>query len=438
MWKTLPVKDWAEGNVMKATALLARLVCAVAMAQILAGCVSPREAAPVVQYANGYWYDGAGFEPRDAFVSGGVFVKRPRSKPEQVIDLAGGYVTPGFAEGHHHTVLCDPGRIKQFLDNGIVYAAIMNARVSSRECEAKFHGKDGLEVKNALAGLTARNAHPSQIGLYFLKADEIDGEWVYYIDSAEELNEKWDRIVAAKPDFIKIFLSYSEDFERLRDDPDIASWYRGLDPALVPGIVSRAHQAGLKVAAHVMSAHDFDTAVRGGVDIIAHMPGFAPGPAFTGEDDPSPYLKALLDEPDRYLITPSMAKEAAARGVYVVTTVSGAEKAPSDVIKRNIAALRAANVTLLIGSDRGEYNSVDEAEYLVEYDLMTASEVLHSLAVTTPRVFFPGRRIGELAPGAEATFVVLGADPLANFSAIRDVEMVVKNGVTLRPEETPD
>ena len=62
---------------------------------------------------------------------------------------------------------------------------------------------------------------------------------------------------------------------------------------------------------------------------------------------------------------------------------------------------------------------------------MSPSEALQSLAVTTPRYFFPGRRIGELRPGAEATFVALGGNPLADFQNIRGVKLVVQRGRTL-------
>jgi hypothetical protein len=61
---------------------------------------------------------------------------------------------------------------------------------------------------------------------------------------------------------------------------------RGLDPALVPLIVARAHAAGLHVSAHVSSAADFRIAVDGGVDQIAHVPG-------QRSNDPSRYLLTM-------------------------------------------------------------------------------------------------------------------------------------------------
>jgi imidazolonepropionase-like amidohydrolase len=87
---------------------------------------------------------------------------------------------------------------------------------------------------------------------------------------------------------------------------------------------------------------------------------------------------------------------------------------------------------LLVGSDRGEYNSIDEAVFLVNRGFMTKSEVLQSLTKTTVEKLFVHRKIGEHGNGFEATFVVLDANPLENINHIRTVKMVVKRGHTLK------
>jgi hypothetical protein len=386
-------------------------------------------ADPVTEYANGNWYTDAGFVSKPMYEQSGRLVDLADSPVARTVDLDGAYVVPAFAEGHHHMVLCEPERLQSFIKAGILYAGILNARVSSRECQARYHGPDSVEVANALAGITAKNAHPSQIGRYFLDEADIDGEWVHHVDSAAELDSIWPRIESSRPDILKIFLSYSEEFEMLRADPDIAPWYRGVDPSLAGPIVERAHGAGLRVVAHVMSAHDFDVAVEAGVDIIGHMPGFAPGPAFT-ENELHPWLLDLVNQPARYRISSEMARRAAGNGVSVITTVA-TDKPPSDSIVHNFAILREAGVRLLVGSDQGEGTSINEAIYLASHGLMTPAEILESLAVDTPKTLFPERMIGALAAGNEATFVILPDNPLERFETIEQVEMVVKQGKTL-------
>src|SRR5688572_25299825 len=44
---------------------------------------------------------------------------------------------------------------------------------------------------------------------------------------------------------------------------------------------------------------------------------------------------------------------------------------------------------------------------------------------------FPDRSVGSLDPGNEASFVALGADPLANFDAVRNIRLRVKQGAAL-------
>jgi imidazolonepropionase-like amidohydrolase len=378
-----------------------------------------------------------------------MFVSGPGAWGVDEVDLAGAYVLPAFAEAHHHRI-CDES-VGRFLAAGIVYVGVMNARVSSRECQRQMYGPGGVEIVNALAGLTAHDAHPSQIGLYFLPADAIDGEWVHYVDSPADLDRVWARIEASPPDILKIFLGYSEDYERLRDDPSIAPWYRGLDPALAPEIVARAHARNLRVAVHVLSAHDFDIAVSAGADIVAHMPGFAPGPAFTPET-PHPWLLSLLDQPERYLITRAAARAAARRGVAVITTLSGIEELPTPlppgaaeyaalqrrVTGANVLMLRDAGVTLLIGSDRYDYSSVDEAQYLVRERLLSARQALRSLTYDTPRILFPQRNIGVLRAGGEASFVVLARNPLRDLAAIAHPTAVYKRGARVAaPQSAP-
>ena len=50
----------------------------------------------------------------------------------------------------------------------------------------------------------------------------------------------------------------------------------------------------------------------------------------------------------------------------------------------------------------------------------------------TPRAIFPHRKIGRLADGYEASFIVLGGNPFDSFDALRDIRLRVKQGCVLR------
>lgn len=77
--------------------------------------------------------------------------------------------------------------------------------------------------------------------------------------------------VASRPDFVKVYRECSESFPAAESTCGGRS---GLDPGLLPHVVSLARRAGLTVTAHVLTAADFRVAVAAGVMDIAHLPGW--------------------------------------------------------------------------------------------------------------------------------------------------------------------
>ena len=67
---------------------------------------------------------------------------------------------------------------------------------------------------------------------------------------------------------------------------------------------------------------------------------------------------------------------------------------------------------------------------------MSNLELLQAWCIATPRAIFPHRKIGRLANGFEGSFLVLGADPLADFAHSRDIMMRVKQGHSIIPRDT--
>jgi imidazolonepropionase-like amidohydrolase len=254
-----------------------------------------------------------------------------------------------------------------------------------------------------------------------------DGAFFWLIDSLPDLERKWPRILAQRPDFIKVVLVHSEEFARRRNDSAFFNW-RGMDPSLLPAVVQRAHAAGLRVGAHVDTRGDFHNALVGGVDEILHIPGFR-GDERTRLTDAAPYE-----------ITEEDAKLAAARGVVVVTTEGGAlgfdphgadstRRRQFDALAtRNLRVLRAAGVRLALGSDTYRDDSVLEAEYLATLGVFTPLELLRLWSEATPRAIYPQRRVGCLDDGCEASFLALSADPTTDFANTKRIALRVKDG----------
>ena len=90
-------------------------------------------------------------------------------------------------------------------------------------------------------------------------------------------------------------------------------------------------------------------------------------------------------------------------------------------------------VPVAVGSDEYDDTSVAEAQYLATLGVFDTAALLRSWSETTPRAIFPDRRIGRLAPGYEASFLVLDGDPLEDFANVTRIRSAVKQGQAVTP-----
>ncbi|HEV8392667.1 MAG TPA: hypothetical protein VGQ37_00275 [Vicinamibacterales bacterium] len=419
------------------TVTLWLLAAALLVAQSTQG---PATAARNRAFVNGRVFNGQGFVDQPLYVTADGLFSRARPSDAEVVDLAGGYVIPPLGEGHNHNVDTE-GAINRYLRAGIFYVSNPNSHPGQHsKLPARLNSPTGVDVQLAGGGLTSTGGHPwfvVQRNIDRKIWTEADGEGAFYhaIDSADDLAKKWPAILAARPDFIKIYLLYSEEFARRRDDRAFIGW-RGLDPALVPLIVQRAKASGLRVFAHVETAADFRAAVRGGVDVVAHLPGFRPSLA------ERPFYPNL----DAHRLTAADAQEAAQRRVTVVTTVCDLLEAtergllgftPSDseafraLVRGNLSVLKAAGVSMAFGSDSYGQTSEAEVRTIGALDVFSPLEVLRIWSVATPTMIFPTRKIARLEPGYEASFLVLDGDPTRSSENLFRIVTRVKQGVVL-------
>jgi imidazolonepropionase-like amidohydrolase len=130
------------------------------------------------------------------------------------------------------------------------------------------------------------------------------------------------------------------------------------------------------------------------------------------------------------------AAQAARQHTAVITTTAAtalfkldaaALAALREVQRANLARLQAAGVQLLVGSDvfigtaRAELRSLDELG-------LDRATLLRLATQDTPRALFPGRRLGCFEPGCEASFLLLGGDPIADLAQVDMPLLRVKQG----------
>ena len=407
--------------------------------------------SPHYELTGGWWFDGTRFVRKKLYVVNGVFQKERPARVDSVIKLGDFYIVPPFGDAHSHAY-DNPKTIANVVEtnlrDGIFYGlSLANSIKGKRLVADKVNKPESIDVAyaNALtptlghvilsAEVTANEIPWDSLGANWsrlLKSHTAEGDVYFVIDNLDDLEKKWPRIVSSKPDLIKIMLVDIEHFEELRRSTNTID-DKGLDPALVPVIVARAHRSKLRVAAHVETAADFRVAVKAGVDIIAHLPGLAP----KADEDPL-----------RYELTDADAALAKKKGAAVVATAWLAERlaAPKpwlpdaaaqgdpaqlerakQIQRRSLQRLMRHGVPIAIGPDLFE-NAVSEAFYLERLGVFDARTVLVMWSQTTPQLIFPKRKIGRLAPGYEASLLALSCDPTADFECTRRITIRMKQG----------
>lgn len=399
------------------------------------------------EFINGQWFDGKGFRRRTYYSVNGLLTQQRPRVVDQVIDLSGGYIVPPFADAHCHNFQV-PGTVAQqvemYLRDGVFYAKVQGeARSAALQLADRVNRATSVDVSYAHGLLTSSYGHGVEVheGLalygrtYGFNAEEtkkvreshlLDNDAYYIVDKAADLEHKWSRILEGKPDFIKIILITSEEYEQRKKRTDTVG-DRGLDPRLVPLIVNKAHAAGLRVSAHVDTATDYRIALKAGVDEMAHLPG---------------YYVGLDDDPRKYELTKVDVQETARRGVWVDVapvafdffnprspSFNAQMKQRTDNVRiRNLKLLKQYRVKLAFGSDRYGRTPVDDVLYLQDLGVFRNLEMLKIWCENTPQSIFPNRKIGLLKAGYEASFLVLNGNPLKNFEQVKAIRFRFKQG----------
>ena len=76
------------------------------------------------EFIDGRWFDGETFVSRTMFTVSGVLTTTRPADIDDSFDLSGKFITPPLAESHTHTLI-EGHRIREFLDQGIFYASVI-------------------------------------------------------------------------------------------------------------------------------------------------------------------------------------------------------------------------------------------------------------------------------------------------------------------------
>lgn len=235
---------------------------------------------------------------------------------------------------------------------------------------------------------------------------------------------------------------------------------------VIAAIVTRAHEAHLRVVAHIGRSRDVIDCVGAGVDALMHdvytdpisdeavtaiVAAHVPVVATIGIWDAVEQMGTL--QPDtRSPLTRDIAPPAVLAALSAfpndqerqqLTAMTKPIHDGHAARRLNVAKLRAAGVTILAGSDAvnaGQFPGAglhDELAKLVEAG-MTPGEALR--AATSDNAHFLGGAqadFGDVAPGQHADLVLVDGDPTTDIAATQHITHVWLDGIELQRHARP-
>ncbi len=409
----------------------------------------------VTKYSNGYVFNGVDFKKVSFVVTHGELDFSTSAKFDTEVDLTGKYVIPAFGDAHTHNfddIAKFDSIYKAYINEGTFYVQVLTNHYSNfLKIKDSLNSAGKIDAKFAHGGITGTGGHPHSLyetqalnyswramldpdkKVEILSSTIKKDDAYYLVDSVSDIDENWSKIMSNKPDFLKLYLSNIADRNKKIENKNIGSY--GLSEEVLAEIASKAKKDNIRIIAHVETVSDFETALNHNIKYFAHMPGYGGG---IGDQD----LKAL-EIPD------SILSLAARKGVVITPTVSFAKyyankwdgskmsldtillQKKNEFLKKQLIRFREANIVIALGADQGYSTLREEINDIKQIDAFSNLELLNILT-QTPKIIFPNRKIGELTNGYEATFLVLSGNPLNNMKSIENIEMRVKNGITLK------
>lgn len=339
-------------------------------------------------------WTGAGYEKRSIAIKDGTFVAPAAGAAG--VDASFLYLTPPFADAHNHRIdTAKPGDAihTQALAQGIYYALNPN---NIRPDGPSLTGTAGLvDLQSAGGGLTRPGGHPQPLyeGLAAggilgdLTAADLPGKAFHLAATPDEARAAVGKVKANGAAVIKLYLL----------DHDRPGGGDGLSAESFTAAVAEARRLGLLPIVHVESAADVRLATAAKVHALVHLP----------------YLIDKDRDVADLLLTAEDAAALAANGIAVVPTVTlshvtyDGEKLGTiqSVQRHNLKLLKDAGVRIGLGADRWTLNLHDELVFMRALAIFDGNDVINMATANGAHIAFPGRKIGKIAEGYEASFL---------------------------------
>lgn len=362
----------------------------------------------------------------------------------QIIDLKGKYILPGLINLHVHLPASGKPKKKASDPKKLVKLITRNKltnQIGMKLCMsyAKTELLSGVTTIRTVGGVENYDTRIRDmiengeiIGPRIIAANKaisvegghMAGSLAYEAKNVQEAKHYVDVIAQDHPDIIKLMITGGVMDAEVVGEPGVLR----MPPEYVKAACDRAHELGFQVAAHVESTQGVMVALKNGVDSIEHGA------------KPTDEIISLMKEHHAFqvsTISPALPYALFDRNISHATYE---QQENGKIVFQGIIDMANAclqnDIPVGLGTDTGcpyitHYDMWRELVYFEKYCHVSPQFALYTATSLNALLAGISDKTGSIEKGKMADMIVVNQNPLQDLKALRNVEMVIKEGYVI-------